>query len=107
MDKMRPFGGDLLIFLWQICVLHKRAIHFLCSTTSRILTPPLVPTGKRILLPHFEKKLIPSHLYLMGEVIFEVRLQIFVALHKSYNLFLYSIKLKKVLHLYCEKSSNN
>ena len=43
----------------------------------------------------------------MGEVIFEVRLQIFVALHKSYNLFLYSIKLKKVLHLYCEKSSNN
>lgn len=46
MDKMRPFGVDLLIFLWWICVLYKRAIRFLCSTTSRILTPPLVPTGR-------------------------------------------------------------
>ena len=39
----------------------------------------------------------------MGEVIFEVRLQIFVALHKSYNLFLCSIKLKKGLSLVLRK----
>ena len=101
-EKTNP-NKETFLFL-QLCTNSSACF---CTIFRFKKSPLLLPTGKRILLPHFEKELIPSHLYLMGEVIFEVRLQIFVALHKSYNLFLYSIKLKKVLHLYCEKSSNN
>lgn len=104
--------------------MHKSAIRFLCSTTSRKLTLPLIPTGrgkKRTLIRKlfyfcsfaqihqpvfvrysvlnypftithweadfvtpFEKKIFPSHLYLMGEVIFEVFFETF---SKSLHLF--------------------
>ena len=55
--------------------LHKFISLFLCDIRF-LITPSLLPTGKRILLPHFEKK-FPFHLYLMGEVIFEVFFETF------------------------------
>lgn len=55
-----------------------------CTIFSFKISPSLLPTEKRILLPHFEKKIIPSHLYLMGEVIFEVFFETF---SKTLHLF--------------------
>lgn len=52
---MYVFTGSTQLFV----NLYKTDFWFLCSTTNRKFNPSLVTTGKRILLPHFEKKLFP------------------------------------------------
>ena len=44
----KKVGANISLFQKKFLknLFFKRAIRFLCSTTSRILTPPLVPTGR-------------------------------------------------------------
>lgn len=78
-----------------------------CTIFSFKISPSLLPTEKRILLPHFEKKLFLLTYTQWERSFFK---SVYKSLYHCTNpttCFCAVSNLKRVFHLYCEKYSKN